>query len=109
MEMRIPSGAGTTLGKEEGNLISERYNCMGGERCGDLLEKELLSFSKADKQVVITSDMLFASVFGEENWTEGYPWVHSQIKGTHESLHNRIKIEQSVKYLKRKVKRLIPL
>ena len=50
----------------------------------------------------ITASLLVYSYFGEKNWTEGYCWVHSQLKVTHESLANRIKIEKSVKHLKRK-------
>ena len=30
------------VGEEEGNFTSEINNCKGGERCGDILEGELL-------------------------------------------------------------------
>ena len=71
-----------------------------GERCGDLLQEELLRYSKDDTQVVITEYMLVASVIEVENCSEGYRWVHIQIKGTNESLANQIEIEQAVKHLK---------
>ena len=51
--------------------------------------------------MIITSSLLVASVFGDENWYEGYHWVRSQLKGTQESLANQIKTEQVVKHLKR--------
>ena len=57
---------------------------------------------KADEQVVITESLLVASVFGEENWSEGYFWVYSNPKGTHKILANQIEIDQEVKHLKRK-------
>ena len=38
---------------------------QGGERCGDFLEEEILYFSKDVEQVVITSYILVAPVFGE--------------------------------------------
>ena len=72
----------------ERNFNSDRNNYKGVERCGDLLGEEILSLSKAAEQVVITAYLLVASVFGDENWAEGYHWVHSQIKGTHGSLAN---------------------
>ena len=50
----------------------------------------------------ITEFLLVASVFVEENWSEGYHWVHIQIKGTHESLANRIEIGEAEKHLKEK-------
>ena len=90
------------LVQEEGNFTSERNNCKGGERCGDLLEEELLRRSKAAKNVVIKAYLLVASVLGEEKWTEGYRQVYSQLKGTHKILYNRIKIEQAVKHIKTK-------
>ena len=55
------------VGKEEGNFTSERNNCKGGERCGGLLEEELLSISKDSEYVVIAEYLLVASVFGTEN------------------------------------------
>ena len=88
------------LDEEEGNFTSERNICKGGERCGYLLEYELLSCSKAYEQVVITAYLLVASVFGKKNWAEGYRWVHSQLRGNHESLANQIEIEQTVKNIK---------
>ena len=88
--------------KEEGNVTSERNNCKEVERCGDILEEDLLRSTMAAEQVVNTASLIFASVFVEGNWSEGYHWVQSQIKGTHESLANRIKIEQAAKHLKRK-------
>ena len=39
-------------------------------------------------------------VFGEGNWAEGYFWFHSHIKGTHESLDNRIEIKQAFNHHK---------
>ena len=75
---------------------------QGGEICGDLLEEEILRHSKASEQVVITASLLFASVFGEKNWSEGYRWIHSQLKGNYESLARLIKTEQEVKHLKSK-------
>ena len=48
------------VGKEEGNFTSEINNFKGGERCGDLLEEGLLSFSKSVEQVVITASLLVA-------------------------------------------------
>ena len=74
--------------KEEGNVTSERNNCKEVERYAE--------------QVVNTASLIFASVFVEGNGSEGYHWVQSQIKGTHESLANRIKIEQAANHLKRK-------
>ena len=90
------------VGEEEGNFTSERNNCKGGEIYGNLLEDELLHQSKDSEQVFITASLLVVSVFGWENWNEGYCWVNSQIKGTHESLANRIEMEQAVKHLKSK-------
>ena len=90
------------VGEEEGNFTSEINNCKGDEICGDLLEEELLRRSKDVEQVVITSSLLVASVFGEGKWSYVYRWVHSRLKGTHESLANQIEIEQAVKQLKRK-------
>ena len=52
--------------------------------------------------MVITAYLLFASVFDEEKWAEGYRWVYSQLKGTHAILVSQIKTEQAVKHLKRK-------
>ena len=85
--MSLPSNQ---VGKEEGNFTSERNNFKGGGRCCELLEDDILRRSKADEQVVITESLLVASLSGEENWSEGYRWVHSQIKVTHESLANQI-------------------
>ena len=36
------------LGEEELNVTSERNNCKGFDRCGDLLEENLLRNSKVD-------------------------------------------------------------
>ena len=90
------------VGEEEESLTSERNNCKGGERCGELIEDELLCQSKDYEQVVTTASLIVDSVFGEGKCTEEYHWVHSQIKGTHESLSNRIKIEQALKHLESK-------
>ena len=60
------------VGEEEGNLASDRNNFKGGERCGDVLGEEILRCSKFDEQVVITAYLLVASLFGKENWAEGY-------------------------------------
>ena len=50
----------------------------------------------------VTASLIVASVFDKETWSEGYCWLHSQVKGNHESFSNQIKIDQSVKHLKRK-------
>ena len=50
--------------------------------------------------MVITASFLVAILFCEENWAEGYCWVHIQLKGTHKSVANRIEIDQAVKHLK---------
>ena len=52
------------VGEEEVKFTSERNNCKGGERCGDLLEEVLLCLIKDPEQVVITESLLVASVFG---------------------------------------------
>ena len=88
------------VGEEEGKFASEINNYKGFQRCGDLLEYNILRCSKAAKHVVFTSYMIVSSVFGEENWAEGYRWECSQLKGTHESLSNRIRIEKAVKHFK---------
>ena len=87
--MSLPSNK---LGEAEGIFISDWNNCNGGERCGDLQEEEILGHNKASEQVFITEYMKVASVFVKENWAEGYCWVHSQIKGNHESLSDQIEI-----------------
>ena len=81
------------VGKEEGNFTSEKNYCKDGNRYVDLLEQEILRHSKASEQVFITEYMKVASVFVKENWAEGYCWVHSQIKGNHESLSDQIEIQ----------------
>ena len=58
------------VGKEEGKFASEINSCKGSERCGDLLEEELVRRSKSDEKVFITESLLVASVFGGENWDE---------------------------------------
>ena len=80
------------VGKEGVNFTSKRNNWKEGERCGDLLEEELLRHSKAAEQVLITLSLLIDSLFGEEDWDEVYSWFQSQLKGTDESLANRIEI-----------------
>ena len=59
------------VGKEEVNFTSERNNCKGGSRCGELLEEELFCCSKSSEHVVITEYLLVASVFDKEIWAEG--------------------------------------
>ena len=88
------------VGEEEGNFTSERNNCKVGGICVNLLEDDILGHSKDAEQVFITEYLLVASVFGEENWAERYCWVHIQLKVTHKSLTNQIKIEQAVKHIK---------
>ena len=56
----------------------------------------MLVCSKDSEHAVI------ASVFGEENWAEGYSWVHSQIKGTDKIIAKRTTIEQAAKHIKMK-------
>ena len=72
------------IGKEEGNVTSERNNSKGEDRCDDILEEELLRRSKA----VITASLIVDSLFGEENCSVGYCCVQSKLKGTHEILNN---------------------
>ena len=76
------------VGEKEGNFTSERNNSKGGERCGDILEDELLCCSKASEHMATTSSILVDSVFCGENWVEGYLCVNSQLKDNHESLVN---------------------
>ena len=52
--------------------------------------------------MVATASLLVASVFGEENWAEGYRWVRIQLKGDNEILSNHIKIDQAVNHIRRK-------
>ena len=90
------------VGDEERKFTSERNNYKGGEICGDFLEEEILHQSKSSEQVLLTEYMIFASVFGGENWSEGYCWFHSHLKCTHECLANQIEMEKAVNHLKRK-------
>ena len=53
------------VGEEKGNFTSERNNCKGGERFGEILEKEILHCSNNAEKVVITAYLLFASVFSK--------------------------------------------
>ena len=80
------------VGEEERNFTSERNNYKGGDIYGDILEEEISRRSKAAEQVVITESLIVASVFGKEKWAEGYGYVQSQLKDTHESIANQIEI-----------------
>ena len=82
------------IDKEEVKFTSERNNCKGCKICGDVLEDEILHQSEAAETLEITESLIVPSVFGKENWSEGCCWVHSQIKGNHESLANQILIYQ---------------
>ena len=48
------------VSEEEVKFTSERNNCKGGERCGCLLDEDILNHTKASEQVVVTAYLLFA-------------------------------------------------
>ena len=78
-------------GKEEGNFTSEINIYNRVDTCGEILEEDILSHSKASEEVFITEYLLVASVFEEKKWSELYFWVHSNLQGTYESLSNQRK------------------